>query len=140
MESSQLPPYEKSLKLYCKRVNWQATACKCSLISNLNVPSPENYGWTLTKDGKLEIQWLVSSPSPSVILEFIYCKCSCKCQLPSRLKYTDECKLQDCTNMTNIHNDSDELHQDNLDSDDESSEDEDDTDSYDWHYKCVSVT
>ena len=69
----------RAVKLHCMRTNYQAAAWKHSFISNPNVPFPENHGWTSAKDGKVEIQWMAGSPAPSVILKFIFCKCSHKC-------------------------------------------------------------
>ena len=114
------------------RANYQAAVWKRSLISNPDIPSPENHGWTLAGDGKLEIKLMDGSPAPSVILEFISCKCKGTCQLPScectisGLKCTDECKLQDCTNLADVGDDLDEFNQEDLDEDDKFIEHEDD--------------
>ena len=109
------------------RVNYQAATWKSSLISNPYATSP---GCILAADGKLGIQWVADSPAPSVILEFISCKCNRKCQLPicecmvSGLNCTDECKQQNCTNIADVHNDSEDLGEGNPVVNDESSESE----------------
>ena len=69
---------------------------------------------------------MAGSLAPSVILKFISCKCSHKCQLPSCAciisgrKCTDECKLQDCTNVADAHDASEECNQDNFNIDNKS--------------------
>jgi hypothetical protein len=89
-----------------------------------------NHGLTTGQDGKLDILWMTGSPAPQAILEFISCKCSRICQLPgcqclsNGLKCTEECRLQNCSNMKDA--DEDDSIQDVLDEDDE-----DDNDAYD---------
>lgn len=135
--SGQLPPCEDSLRQHCLRANYQTAIWRRSLVQDPDVPAPQNiHGWTLGEDGQLEIQWMTGSPAPSVILEFISCRCIRSCQLPgcecmaSGLKCTNECRLQDCTNMTDENDKADghvqeETYADQETSDDESSDEDD---------------
>ena len=64
---------------------------------------------------QLSIDWLQGPPAPEVVLEFMACKCSKLCKLPScqcmvnSLRCTPACKLQKCENMDQDE-DNDDLH------------------------------
>ena len=107
VESGQLPPCKDCLEQHAHRANYQCAVWRRSLEANPDVPAPEpGYGWVVVDDGNLDVLWMSGPPAPQVVLEFMSCKCRRVCELPTcecmvnGLKCTDECRLKDCTNMT----------------------------------------
>ena len=104
-DSSQLPPCEDSLRMHSQRANYQAAIWRRSLQCAPNVPHPKDHGWTVNKDGQLEINWICGLPAPLAVLELLSCKCARVCKLPdctclaNGLKCTDMCKLKTCANQ-----------------------------------------
>ena len=46
------------------------------------VPKPIGHGWC-NKDRQLAICWMRGSPAPEVVIEFLSCKCSSVCRVPT---------------------------------------------------------
>ena len=90
------------------RVNYQAAIWRRSLQACPEIPNPKGHGWELESDHDqqfLTIDWMTGSPAPEAVLELMSCKCSSGCKLPScvcilnGLKYTDICRLRECSNQ-----------------------------------------
>ena len=103
VESGQLPPCKDCLLLHTRRANYQSGVWRRALEHHQSLPSPVGHGWCI-EDGKLDICWMTGSPAPDVVIEFLSCKCSRVCKLPTctclanGLKCTVTCKLQECNN------------------------------------------
>ena len=103
VESNQQPPCKDTLRKYSLRANYQAAVWRRSLQKCPEIPSLEGSGWC-TEDGKLVVDWMGGQPAPQAVLELLSCQCSRSCKLPScscivnGLRYTEMCRLTDCTN------------------------------------------
>lgn len=73
-EPQQLPPTSDALLCHCKRVNYVTKVIKSSLNADVDVPSPDGYGWHIV-DGKLEIQWFLREIAPESVLNLVACSC-----------------------------------------------------------------
>ena len=108
IESSQLPPCGDSLYQHALRANYQAGIWHRSLVSCPDIPRPDDdHGWILDAGDKLIVKWMSGSPAPDAVLNLLSCTCKRICKLPqcqcleNRLKCTEACTLQECTNMCN---------------------------------------
>ena len=70
-----IPPTQDSLRLHSRRANYQAAIFRRSLSQQINAPSADEHGWTLT-DGKLEVKWMTMPALPHDVLHMVTCKCS----------------------------------------------------------------
>ena len=92
------------------------------------IPNPQGHGWTIDKDGNLDIVWMNGSSAPDVVLQFLSCDCSRSCKLPgcpcmeNKLKCTAACKLHSGSNMTD---EDEEIQIQESTSDDENSDEAD---------------
>ena len=102
-DSSQLPPTRDALQLHICRANYQAGIWHRCLISEPDVPRPEQHGWVVTH-GVLQVLWMNQPPAPPDVLQLLSCKCqtSCKSQRCSCVKgglpCTDVCGCTGCQN------------------------------------------
>ena len=67
-----LPPTENALILYFKRVIFQASRWSTAIEHNINLPSPEMFGWK-NDDGTCVPQWTTISEAASACKELIKC-------------------------------------------------------------------
>ena len=127
-DPQQLPPTQDVLLYHLKRVNYATAIVKRSLVQFPNVPCPDEHGWEFV-DGKLEIKWMIRSPLPDDLVEFIYCNCKksqcannqCMC-FAHKIDCSDLCACVGCEN--------DGEHDEGDEEDDEEIEDEDEYDDY----------
>ncbi|KAJ8364810.1 hypothetical protein SKAU_G00136410 [Synaphobranchus kaupii] len=70
-----------------------------------DIPEPNRHGWKTDDKGMLMLDWMRGPPAPMAVLELMACKCGRPCKLPdcsclaNKLKCTEMCKLQTCTNQ-----------------------------------------
>lgn len=70
-----------------------------------DVPPANGYGWVLTADGALKIDWIQGLIAPDAVLELLACHCKWKCVpedcpcLQNGLHCTYMCQLPTCENQ-----------------------------------------
>ncbi|MEL7340934.1 MAG: hypothetical protein AAGM67_10640, partial [Bacteroidota bacterium] len=74
-EPQQLPPTQDELFQHCKRVSYVTAVVKRALEANINIPSPDGYGWRVDRDSGMEIVWMTQNPAPDSIVELVSCNC-----------------------------------------------------------------
>ena len=104
-EPQHLPPTKDELLQHCKRVSYVTAVVKRALEANIDIPSPDGYGWRIDRDAGMEIQWMTQKPAPDSIVELVSCNCkkskcsnqSCVC-VAYGLNCTDICNCSNCDN------------------------------------------
>jgi hypothetical protein len=122
---------------HIERANYQAAIWNGCLIPEIDIPSPNDNGWSI-KDEEIAIVWMVNPPAPDSILDFVNCRCRTGCNsqrcscYKAKLKCTDLCSCLDCCNSVDGNDDDDDSDSDMAggsdESDQEFSDDDDDDD------------
>lgn len=122
VESSQLPPCADCLYKHSLRANYQAAVWKRCLNATPDIPTFIGRGWIASGTDDIDIDWMDGPVGPDAVLEFIACKCTRQCKVPTciclenGLKCTDMCKLAGCDNQ-NAPDTTEELTEDTIDLD-----------------------
>ena len=66
-----MPPCKTVLLLHIQRANFQTLIWRNALISNFELPKPENNGWTIGCTGSLEIKWFGDSFLPKELQDIL---------------------------------------------------------------------
>ena len=113
--SDKLPPTKDSLKQYIMRANYQSYIWYNADKPILNVPSPNENGWTLNDEKEFIPLMMTRPPAPAAPLALTECGCKgncgsnrCKCKKVN-LCCTESCKCgtEQCTNhYSHEHSDS----------------------------------
>jgi len=105
VDSSMLPPCEDSLIQHIHRANYQVGVWRRALEPMPDVSPANGYGWVLTDDGALKIDWIQGLIAPDAVLELLACHCKWKCVpedcpcLQNGLHCTYMCQLPTCENQ-----------------------------------------
>ena len=94
-----IPPTHDALFLHTKRIIYQASCWRQSLIKQQNLPDPSLWGWQKEDNGEFSVKWISIPQAADVCRELIFCGCKkekgCKrrwkCK-KSSLKCTALCK------------------------------------------------
>ena len=108
MQSERLPPTQDALQQSILRAHHQAIIWNNDTVANPDIPSPENYGWTLEDNRWVPIM-TTQLPAPKSIIQLVKCGCAkakcdtnrCSCRRAG-LSYTELCACCEidevCTN------------------------------------------
>ncbi|KAK6168600.1 hypothetical protein SNE40_019798 [Patella caerulea] len=117
-----MPPTSDALNQHLLRANYQACIHKRSLCQWMQMPSPNNHGWTV-HNNELDIVWMTNDPVPKSLLDVVHCSCKTGCNsgrcvcLKGKVSCTDLCKCFTCKNVLSVETDGIDIH---IESDDES--------------------
>lgn len=89
IESGQLPPCKDCLLTHTRHANYQSRVWHLSLEQCQSLPSPAGHGWCM-EEGKIANCWMNGSPAQE--MEFLSCKCSRVCKIPTYTCLTNRLK------------------------------------------------
>ena len=96
-----IPPTQDALLQHCRRVAYQAGIWSISNKAQQELPSPEGYGWKLSKECKWSPVWITLPVASKVCTELVKCGCKssrgcggrCSCK-KAQWRCTELCSCQ----------------------------------------------
>jgi len=71
VDLSMLPPCRSSLQLHIKRANYVAHLWKNSHVAYPEIPAPIGFGWELSSDGVITVQWTQGDIMPQQLVDVL---------------------------------------------------------------------
>ena len=74
VDSCQLAPCKDTLYQHIMRANYQAGIWKRCLDANIDVPNPNDHGWTVDiEEGSIAVKWMTGKPAPQSVMDLLRC-------------------------------------------------------------------
>ncbi|CAG9821707.1 unnamed protein product [Phaedon cochleariae] len=87
-----IPPTADALAQHIKRATLQASIWNNSLDSQYVIPSPTNWGWTVTSDGSYRSVWTITPEVAKHCVQLTTCTCRKRCTSCKCIKMEIRCK------------------------------------------------
>jgi hypothetical protein len=69
---TDLPPCRNTLKLHCRRENYQCRVWRLCLQVSEEIANPCDHGWIDESEATLSIQWMDCEPAPELVGQFSF--------------------------------------------------------------------